>query len=375
MLVRFMRASGMAAPSSLSTGIAYSVSMARSLLSPPKASPGDKIAVLSPSFAAPGVMPAVHEQAMVRLAELTGLVPVEYPTTRQVNSTPQDRARDIMAAFADPSIKAIITTIGGDDQITVIPHIDPAIIVANPKPFVGYSDNTNLHHFLTTHGVKSFYGGSTQVHLGPGPDVEEEHLASLRAALLTGGKLEITNPSESEDHGISWAEPEALTRFGMREPAEPWQWSGPAKPVTGRTWGGCLEVVNDINAAGRFGMEVEDLSGSVLLLEMSEEVAAPVIIKRMIRALGERGVLTQAGAVLFARPPVSDFSSRPDDRTRAAMREDRYRAAVRTIRAYNEDAIICCGVPFGHTRPQWIVPYGGTMTVDGGAQRIFADYS
>lgn len=52
--------------------------------SPRKAEPGDKVAVLSPSFAAPAVAPKLHEQAMSRLTEITGLVPVEYPTTRQL---------------------------------------------------------------------------------------------------------------------------------------------------------------------------------------------------------------------------------------------------------------------------------------------------
>lgn len=31
--------------------------------------------------------------------------------------------------------------------------------------------------------------------------------------------------------------------------------------------------------------------------------------------------------------------------------------------------------PFGHTRPQWIVPYGGTMTIDGARRTMWADYS
>lgn len=45
------------------------------LLHPPKALPGDKVAILSPSFAAPAVAPAVHEQALRRLKQLTGFVP------------------------------------------------------------------------------------------------------------------------------------------------------------------------------------------------------------------------------------------------------------------------------------------------------------
>jgi hypothetical protein len=38
--------------------------MAHDLIHPPKARYGDHIAVLSPSFAAAGAYPAVHEQAM-----------------------------------------------------------------------------------------------------------------------------------------------------------------------------------------------------------------------------------------------------------------------------------------------------------------------
>lgn len=96
------------------------------LIRPPKARPGDRIAVLSPSLAAPGFAPEVHEQALIRLADITGLVPVEYPTTRQLGASPQARAADINAAFADPTIRAIIATVGGDDQIMVIPHLDAA---------------------------------------------------------------------------------------------------------------------------------------------------------------------------------------------------------------------------------------------------------
>ncbi len=62
--------------------------MAHDLVHPPKARRGDRIAVLSPSFAAAGAYPAVHEQAMRRLTDVTGLIPVEYPTTRTGGSDP-----------------------------------------------------------------------------------------------------------------------------------------------------------------------------------------------------------------------------------------------------------------------------------------------
>src|SRR2546423_1812334 len=82
--------------------------------------------------------PEVHEVAMARLREEIGLEPVEYPTTRQLGASPQARAADLMAAFADPGIKAVLATIGGDDQITVLPFLDPEVVQANPKAFFGY---------------------------------------------------------------------------------------------------------------------------------------------------------------------------------------------------------------------------------------------
>src|SRR5512132_2003441 len=116
--------------------------MAHDLVHPPKARHGDHIAVLSPSFAAAGAFPAVHEQAMRRLTEVTGLVPVEYPTTRAVDATAAARAADINAALADPLIRGILAVIGGEDQITVIPHLAGDLARADPKPFLGTSDNT-----------------------------------------------------------------------------------------------------------------------------------------------------------------------------------------------------------------------------------------
>jgi muramoyltetrapeptide carboxypeptidase LdcA involved in peptidoglycan recycling len=47
---------------------------------------------------------------------------------------------------------------------------------------------------------------------------------------------------------------------------------------------------------------------------------------------------------------------------------------IDVVGRYNPDAVVCVGVPFGHTRPQWILPYGGTMILDGASRVITADY-
>lgn len=126
----------------------------RTFASVAKAKSGDRVAILSPAFAAPAVSEVVHEQAMRRLREATGLEPVEYSTTRQLGASAEARPADITAAFTDPIIRAVLATIGGDDQVTVIPHIDADILAANPKPFLGYSDNMNLHNLLWNRGAQ-----------------------------------------------------------------------------------------------------------------------------------------------------------------------------------------------------------------------------
>ena len=56
--------------------------------------------------------------------------------------------------------------IGGDDQITVLPLLDRELIRANPKPFFGYSDNTNLL-LPVEHGIVGYHGGSVMVRARP----------------------------------------------------------------------------------------------------------------------------------------------------------------------------------------------------------------
>ncbi|WP_103061964.1 LD-carboxypeptidase [Actinomyces qiguomingii] len=342
---------------------------------PRKAEAGDKIAVLSPSLAAPAIGPAVHEQALERLRAITGLVPVEFPTTRRLGASAGERADDLNAAFADPSIRAIIATAGGDDEMTVLPLLDPEPLLRDPKPVLGYSDNTNLHHWLWSHGVCSFHGGATQVHLGPGPDVDAIHRASLRAALLTGETLEITEPGYSEDFGKDWADPRALTEYGTREQTEPWLWDGPATVISGPGWGGCLEVVVLGLAAGRILADASALDGCVLMLETSEILPSRELVAGMLRSLGERGVLEAAAAVLLARPPASSLQTSPDAQARAQYRQEQAQGALEIIRRYNTAAPVCTGIPFGHTRPQWILPHGGTLTVDATSRRITASYA
>ncbi len=96
--------------------------MVRTFTYPPKPRHGDGVAVLSPSWGGPAVRPLPFELGMARLRDEFGLRPVEYPTTRAEQASPAERAKDLHTAFSDPEIKAVLTSIGGEDEIKVLRH-------------------------------------------------------------------------------------------------------------------------------------------------------------------------------------------------------------------------------------------------------------
>jgi muramoyltetrapeptide carboxypeptidase LdcA involved in peptidoglycan recycling len=341
---------------------------------PAKLTAGDRVAVVSPSFAAPGMFPAVHELAMRRLRAEFGLEPVEYPTTRQLDAAPQDRAADLMAAFADPDIGAILATIGGSDQITVLPFLNPDVVTAHPKPFAGYSDNTNLLNWLWNLGIASYHGGSTMVHLGRGGGLHPVSAASLRAALLTGGDVELQPVAEFSEDELDWHDLASLDQPPPAQPSPGWSWHQPDQVVTAPTWGGNLEILHWNLAANRWIRPADDYAGCVLLLETSEEMPPAEETFRMLRNAGERGLLAQFPAIVVGTAKASSLDEHRTAEQRERYRADQQGAILRALASYNPGAMVVFNVDFGHTDPQWVLPYGGMLTVDGPGRRIIAHY-
>ena len=144
--------------------------------------------------------------------------------------------------------------------------------------------------------------------------------------------------------------------------------------MTGRSWGGCIDVLQWLLTANRFTSDLAVLQGAVLLLESSEDLIPAREFGWILRSLGERGVLDAVAAVMVARPPTSNFQQMPTARERARRRAAQAETAIDLVDRYNPDAVVVVGVPFGHTRPQWIVPYGGDITVDGEDRTVWASY-
>ena len=345
----------------------------RAVIYPPKPRSGDRVAVVSPSAGLPAIFPEVYELGLSRLRAEFGLIPVEYPTTRMLAADPRDRARDLTAAFEDPSITAVLATVGGDDQLTVIPHLDDTVLGANPKPFYGYSDNTNLLNHLFALGIVGYHGGSILVHLGRAGGLHPVTADSLRAALFGHDWYDLTEVTESTDQPGDWRDPVARTRPPRMFPASGWSWYGPAQVVEGRVWGGNLEVLSWLLRAGRVGPS-EAYAGCVLLVETSEELPSDVEVYRILRDMGERGLLGGFPAVLVGRAKAWDFD-RPNTPEQKRGYAAAQRAAVRRACAeYAPDAVLVFDLDIGHTDPQLIIPYGGEIRVDASARRIMVRY-
>ncbi|GAA2748194.1 S66 peptidase family protein [Kitasatospora cinereorecta] len=340
---------------------------------PAKPSPGDRVAIVSPAAGLPELYPLPYELGLRRLTEDFGVVPVEYPTTRKMGTSPQERAADLHAAFADPEIKAVIASIGGSDQITVIPHLDAELIRANPKPFFGYSDNTNLLDFLWRQGIVGFHGGGVMTQYGRPGAMDPMSESSIRAALFTSGPYELTEPARITEVNRDWADPATFDAEPATEPATGWSWHRADRVVEGRSWGGCLDIVAWLMMADRIAPP-ETYEGCVLFLETSERLMSADEVYFTLRCMGERGLLRRFSALLMGRAMAWSFQKPLGPAERERHRAEQRAAVLRALAEYAPDTMAVFDVDLGHTEPQQIVPYGGVVRVDGPARRVTVHY-
>jgi muramoyltetrapeptide carboxypeptidase LdcA involved in peptidoglycan recycling len=341
---------------------------------PPKPKPGDAVAVLSPSAGLPGRFPLPFELGLLRLRDEFGLMPVEYPTTRVMGASPAHRARDLHAAFAEPSIRAVIASIGGEDQLKVLRLLDRELIAANPKPFFGFSDNTNLHVLLWSLGIVSYSGGSVMTEFGRPVSMNPVTRQSLERALFTHDTYPLDQPADYGDEDRDWADPKTFDAEPVTFPAPPWSWHGPATAVTGPAWGGSLEIVDFHLRTGRYLSSDESYDGCVLFLETSEELPSDTFVYRVLMCMGERGLLQRFGAIVWGRPRAWSLDDRKPPEDKARYVSAQHAAVLAAVSEYHPAAPLVFGVDFGHTEPQHVIPSGGTVTVDGMNQRIEVTY-
>lgn len=145
--------------------------------------------------------------------------------------------------------------------------------------------------------------------------------------------------------------------------------------MEGRSWGGCLEILAGLLMADReipHDLSVHD--GGVLFLETSEELPSSEEVFRVLRNMGERGLLQRFSALLMGRAKTWSFERPNSPREAARYAAEQREAVLRAMGAYAPDTTIVLDVDLGHTDPQIVIPYGGVIRVDGPARRITVTY-
>ena len=153
------------------------------LTRPPALQKGDTIGVVAPSYAPrPGWL-ARGVKALERAGYGVLLDPEITQLRRFQRAEDERRAENLMKMWLDPRVKAVIGGTGGYGAVRMIPYLDPEIFRRNPKPFVGYSDITALHLWLTRRAALRVFHGPTVDDLVPG--TRDATMASLLTAITT----------------------------------------------------------------------------------------------------------------------------------------------------------------------------------------------
>ncbi len=109
---------------------------------------GDTVAIVSTArkISAEEIQPAV--KLLEERAYKCHLSQHLFNEEHQFSGTDEQRAQDLMEAFSNPNISAILCARGGYGTVRLLPYLDLKVIKHHPKWLIGYSDVTVLHALL-----------------------------------------------------------------------------------------------------------------------------------------------------------------------------------------------------------------------------------
>lgn len=332
------------------------------LIKPPKLRPGERVAAVSLSWGGPGTFPHRYQAGKRQLQDEFGVTLVEMPHTLRdvawLADHPEARAEDLMRAFTDPSIKAIISTIGGEDSIRILRHLDLVTIRSNPKIFLGYSDTTISHMACLKAGLASFYGPTIMAGFGENSGMFPYMVDSVRRTLFSSAPIgEIAPNTEGWTvEMLDWADPENQSRRRRLTPCAGWKFLQGKGVRRGHLIGGCIEVLDWLRGTD-FWPGSETWQDAILFLETSEEAPPPIVILRELRTYAAMGILGRLSGILFGRPGGEILPEKFEE----------YDEAILQVVAREEgltDLPIITGMDFGHTDPMFVIPYGVQAEID-----------
>jgi muramoyltetrapeptide carboxypeptidase LdcA involved in peptidoglycan recycling len=332
------------------------------LIKPPKLQPSDTVAVVSLSWGGAATFPQRYEAGKRQLQETFDVRMVEtrhaLKDAEWLARNPQARAEDLMHAFADPSINAIVSAIGGEDSIRILPYLDLSVIRANPKIFMGYSDTTITHMACYCAGLGSFYGPAILAGFAENGGIFPYTAESVRRTLFSSESIGVIPPNTDgwTVEFLDWAQPELQTQRRALQPSTGWRWIQGEGIGAGRLIGGCLEVLDWLRGTA-FWPDSAAWQNALLFLETSEEAPAPTYLARFLRSLAAMEILPHLSGILFGRPGGAlspEQHSAYDDAIRRVVRDE---YGLTTLP-------IVTNMDFGHTDPIMVLPYGVLAQID-----------
>ncbi|MFO0625957.1 MAG: S66 peptidase family protein [Polyangiales bacterium] len=330
-----------------------------SLRRPRALRPGDTLGVCTPSFPA---HVRFREKYLHGLAELRrlGFHVVEGALTARGTAqgaragTPQDRAAELNALFADDRVHGIVANIGGATASSLVPYLDVAAIRANPKVFCGYSDVTALHLALMRHaGLGTFYGPAVTPSFGEWPEVLPETAASFLDATSRhlSGERALVPPARWSRHVRDAVTDAWRTEPRRWEPAAGWR-----SVRAGVAEGPALALNLNTLRSNAGTAEMPDFTGAVLFLE--EMSTSPSQVERAFRHLAALGVFGQIAGLVWGRVEAWTDEGGPCE-TEALLAE-----AVRGVLGGDPPFPVATDFDCAHTVPMLTLPQGVPVRLD-----------
>ena len=337
------------------------------LKKPKRLSPGDTIAVVTPSWGGPGTFPHRYAAGKRQLEETFGVTVVEMAHTLAdpdlIKARPDLRAADLMEAFADPKIDGIFAAIGGDDSIRLLPHLDLDVIRDNPKVFLGFSDTAALHFACMAAGLGTFYGPSIMAGFAENGGMHDYTVNALRKALFSAepiGAVPINQAGWTSEL-LDWSDPSLQIQPRKLHPAPApriLQGQGMAR---GHLLGGCAEVLEMVKGTA-WWPTLAQWHGAILFYETSEDAPSPHFIRYWLRNLAAQGILGVLNGILIARPDPKDDAGY-GDALEAAFGDILDESGLTSLP-------VLSALDFGHTQPMLTLPYGAEVEIDCAAARL-----
>lgn len=319
---------------------------------------GDKVAVISLSWGGAGELPARYEQGKKQLQATFGLEVVETKHALQsaqwLYENPRARAQDLLEAFADPSIKAIISAIGGDDSCRILRYVDSEVIRQNPKIFLGFSDSTITHLLCLKAGLTSFYGTSLLVGFAENGGMFPYQVADIQRTLFSAGAMGEVAPNRAgwTSELLDWSDSSLQNTKRTLTPSAGWNFLQGHQRVRGHLIGGCLESLESLKGTA-WWPPVECWTDAILFFETSEAQPEPDYFRWWLRNYAEQGILQRAKGILLGRPHHNAYVQE-------------YNAEL--LKVLGEEGLtelpVITEMDFGHTSPVFTLPYGVLAQID-----------